>query len=230
MQFNKVVGILVFLVFILSGCTKYTMTSYDNVEATNYVIITQFSNEMITGTVTDVKPHQIIILENGGFKRAVTRSSIKSVKLKQPVYDEFSRGISEPEIVSNQTKSNTVIYGIGGGIISCGVSFFIGSLLGESGSTVALTTGVGGVLGMYLFFHAGAKKDRRDAIAKICQERKSELMRKDQGFEDNKNTDIWENTGDKEEMKKEELEKRREELLKKLKEVEKEKKKKKKLQ
>ncbi|MFO7892026.1 MAG: hypothetical protein R6V04_16995 [bacterium] len=225
MQYTKVVGILICLILILFGCTNYTMTSYDKLEATNYLIITQFSGNKITGTVIDIKPHQLIVLQDDESRRAVTRSTIKSIKQKRPVYDEFGRGISEPEIESVKTTNNTVIYGIGGGILSFGVSFFMGSLLGESGSSVALATGGGGILGTTLFIIAGSNKDRKDAISEIREIRKTDQFQKEQKGKANINTGTRDSE-DKEQI--ENLEKRREELLQKLKEMENEKKKKKK--
>jgi len=217
-------GILICLVLFLFNCTNYTMTSYERVEATNYLEITKLSGEQITGTVIDVKPHQLVILQDDESRRAVSRSSIKSIKQKEPVYDEFGKGISEPEIAAVKTNKNKIIYGFGGGILSFGASFFLGSLFGESGNTVAIATGVGGVLGTYLFINAGASKDRKDAINKIRDIRKSKEL--NEVSTDNRNTDILvEEESEKENI--ENLEKRREELLKQLKELEKKKKKKK---
>lgn len=222
MQYTKVGGILICLVMIVVNCTNYTMTSYDRVEATNYLIITQYSGNVITGTVIDTKPHQIIILQDDESRRAVTRSTIKSIKRKRPVYDEFGRGISEPEIESVKTTNNTVIYGVGGGILSFGASFFIGSVLGETGSDVALATGAGGILGTTLFIIAGSNKDRKDAIEEIREIRKSDQSQKKEiklrtGKQETEDRDTIQD-----------LEKRREELLKKLREMEDKKKKKKK--
>jgi len=214
--------ILICLVLFLYSCTNYTMTSYEQVEATNYLEIIKFSGEKITGTVIDVKPHQIIILQDDESRRAVTRSSIRSIKQKEPVYDEFGRGISEPEIAAVKTNKNRTVYGIGGGILSFGASFFLGSLFGEEGNTVAITTAGGGVLGTYLFIHAGSRKDRKDAITKIRNIRKSEQLRN--GTKGNTYSGTREDMKDDENI--ESLEKRREELLKQLKEIEKNKKKK----
>ena len=222
---SKIVGMSICMVIVLCGCANYTMTSYERVEATNYLVLTLFSGEQITGTVIEVKPYQIILLEENETKRAVTRSSIRSIRLKQPVYDEFEKGISEPEITSVQTSKNTMIYGIGGGVLSFGVSFFMGSLLGESGNVVALTTGVGGVLGTSLFIMAGKNKDRQDAITEIRKIRKSEQFMKER--EEKLNADTRHQEGEEEENI-ENLEQRREELLRKLKEIEEENKKSKK--
>ncbi len=214
--------ILISLVLFLFSCTSYRMTSYEQVEATNYLEITKFSGEKITGTVIDAKPHQIIILLDDESRRAVTRSSIRSIKQKEPVYDEFGRGISEPEIAAIKTRKNRTVYGIGGGILSFGASFFLGSLFGEDGNTVAVTTAAGGVLGTYLFIHAGSRKDRKDAITKIRDLRKSKQLRNEKRGSTSSGTRI--DVKDEESI--ESLEKRREELLKKLKEIEKNKKKK----
>lgn len=223
--FYKATGFVVFILLIFSGCMKYSLTSYDEIKRSNYVEIVQMSGEKIRGTVLKSEPHQLVILRNSRYEKVVSRSSIRSIMLKPPVYDDFGRGVSEEEIESVQTNRNAQIYGIGGGVLSLGTSFFIGSLIGESGNTVALCAGLGGTLGTYLFIRAGISKDRRDAVYRICEERKKSGYGKERDKQENKNIEELNKIIAKEKYEQEMLRRKREKLLKELEQEKKEKKK-----
>jgi len=113
----------------------------------------------------------------------VAKTSIRSIKRKEPVYDDFRNGISEEEIASVKTNKNAVVYGIGGGAICFGASFFLGSMAANSmeensgsGTALAASTAAGGGLGTYLFVKAGKAKDRKDAVDVIKRKRKSRQL------------------------------------------------------
>ncbi|MFQ5708661.1 MAG: hypothetical protein ACE5HO_14495 [bacterium] len=96
-----------------------------------------------------------------------------------PVYDEAGKPISEREISRYQQNSNFVLFTAGGGVLSFGASFFIGTLIeraaDNSNNDAALwaTTAAGTVVGTFLFAHQGKKQDRKQAVEKIKDRRKA---------------------------------------------------------
>jgi hypothetical protein len=224
-------GFALLSLFILSGCAKriYDVT-YDDLEKTNRVEVTLSSREKIVGTVVKAEPHQLILLVKDRKLKPVPKSSIHLIKRWPPVYDDFGRGISEDEIESVKTNRNTFIYGVGGGILSFGVSFFIGSAVAQDtaggGSALAATTLAGGGIGTYLFVKAGQAKDRKEAIQKVRDRRRSAELEKEQ--EEDQTPEDLRKRLENEKKRQEDLRKQREELLKQLGEKEKEKGKKKK--
>jgi hypothetical protein len=147
----------------------------------------------------------------------VPKSDIRSVRRKPPVIDDFGKGISEEEIDARRSHKNAWVYGIGGGALSFGFSFFTASLFGhssESGGTVlALGTASGTVIGSLLFIHAGQTKDRREAIAAIRTERRNVDLRK--GETDSTRAEMLRRI-EEERKKQDEIEKQRERLLREL--------------
>ena len=224
-------GFALLSLLILSGCAKriYDVT-YDGLEKTNRVEVTLSSRERIVGTVVKAEPHQLTLLMKDRKLKPVAKSSIHSIKRWPPVYDDFGRGISEDEIASVKTNRNAFIYGIGGGVLSFGASFFLGSMVAQDttggGSTLAATTLAGGGIGTYFFVKAGRAKDRKDAIQKIRNRRRSTELEKEQ-VDDQTPEDLRKRL-EEEKKRQEDLRKQREDLLKQLGEKEKEKKGKKK--
>jgi hypothetical protein len=103
---------------------------------------------------------------------------------KVPVYDEARKPITEGEIQKHQNNKNFVLYTLGGGALSFGASFFLGTVidrgLGDSNGDLALwaTTGTGTVIGTVLFASQGKNRDRKQAIEVIKQRRKIEAANK----------------------------------------------------
>jgi len=218
---RKLVVSLMLFAGILSfwGCAHWQEVTYSDVKTDNTVRISLVSGEGITGTVKKTEPHQIIILKENKFFK-ISKSSIKNIKILPPVYDDFGRCISEREIKSVKTNKNAVIYGIGGGALSFGTSFFIGSMLAgedtsKSGGVLIGTTAAGTGLGTILFVKAGMAKDRKEAIEKVKEKRRLQAQKKL-----NKKNPETKNIQDmikKEKEKQEQLQKEREKLLKELK-------------
>ncbi len=218
MRIRSGVGLLILGFFIIAGCAKRIPVIYDHVERTNRVEVTLVSGKRIEGTVSKIEPHQLTLLLKGWKLGVVPKSSLRSIKRKPPVYDDFGRGISEEEIHSVEKNRNTLIYGIGGGALSFGVSFFVGSLVSESmeengGTVLASTTAAGGVLGTVLFRHAGKAKDRRVAIENIREKRRSVELKKK---EETKTPDELQKQLEEEKKKQEKLRKERERILRQL--------------
>jgi hypothetical protein len=207
---------LLMTVFFLSGCSQYTAVEYREVDRTNYVVLKQETGAPVEGTVVRPEPHQLVLLDSRGQTVTVSKSVILSIKRKQPVLDDFGRGIAEEEIRGHQMRRSTTIYGIGGGILSFGISFFAGSMLGNAsdrGATVMAATAAGGtLLGTALFLHAGRNQDRKTAVQRINTERKSaEIVPPDQTQKE-----VLTKRLEDERKKQEELRKEREALLKQL--------------
>lgn|GEM_PF-517293 len=221
-------GFIILSLLILLGCAKRIYNvNYDEVERTNRVEVMLVSGRKVVGSIFKAEPHQLTILLKDRKLRAVAKSSIRSIKRKPPVYDEYGRGISEEEILSVQTKRNTLIYGIGGGALSFGASFFIGSLAAQdsaSGGTVlATSTLAGGGLGTYLFVRAGEAKDRKEAIEKIREKRRTAEITDEE--DKSKTPEELRKRLEEEKEKQEELRKQREQLLRELESKKKKKKK-----
>ncbi len=204
----------------LIGCAKRIPVAYDQIEQTNYVEITLLSGSKIEGTVVRSEPHQLTVLPEGQRQVVISKTTIRSIKRKPPVMDDFGNGISEDEIESVKTNKNALIYGIGGGALSLGFSFFAGSMATQDssgdGSILGATTLIGGGLGTYMFIRAGQAKDRREAIDAIRDERRSIELRRIE--EEADTTDDTEQLIEEEKRRQEELRKEREAILRELEE------------
>ncbi len=213
--------LIVFVSMMIIGCGNRSIVNYNSVNETNYVYVKLLSGKSVQGTVINSEPHQLTIKTREGLTQRIIKSNIKSIKRKPPVTDDFGKGISEHEIQANQDNKNTLVYGIGGGIMSFGASFFAGSMAGnsmEDGSSILVpTTVAGGGLGTLLFVNAGKAKDREEAIEFIQEKRRMISIEND---EIDKPDAVIEQELIEEKKKQEELRQKREELLKKLQEKE----------
>lgn len=212
MKWFKIFVVIIIVLSMLTGCTKRSLVPYEQVENANYIYIKLTSGESIEGTAFKNEPHQISILEKDGEERVVSKSTIKTIYRKPPIYDDFGKGISEEEIKAVKTSKNTVIYGLGGGALSLGVSFFVGSAIQGSGTQLAVTMAVGGGVGTFFFINSGRAKDRRDAIENIRQRRRSIELRKEEA--NTQTPSAIQKQLEMEKKKQEELRKQREKLLK----------------
>lgn len=101
-----------------------------------------------------------------------------------PAYDEARKPITDREIKQNKTSKNLLIYALGGGSLSFGASFFIGTLIdrgvSDDRNNAALwgTTAAGTVLGTFIFAKQGNTKDRNDAIEMAREIRKKNASKK----------------------------------------------------
>lgn len=207
-------------IFLLQGCSQFSYVPFDQVEPSNTVRIKLQTGRKVEGTVIRKEPYHLEIKTQANRDTLIPKVAIRSLSRKPPVYDDFGKGISEEEIRLHTSKRNTTIYGIGGGLLSFGISFFIGSLIGQSvdeGSRIfAMTTVSGTGLGTWLFVHAGKKKDRNEAIHTIRIQRKNVegAVQEKTSFQ----KDTWELI-EIEKQKSEEMRKQREQLLKELEET-----------
>jgi hypothetical protein len=217
MRFRRFLLVFIICFLFISGCSKRVLVPYNSIEETNTVKIVLTSGERVFGTVVKTEPHQLVVIQRDLQKRIIRKSLIRSIRRKPPVYDDFNRGISEKEIRSVQKFRNKTIFGIGGGFLSFGVGFFVGSLTGQVsnqgfGTLVATTAAIGG-LGTVLFINSGKKRDRYDAIAKIREQRRLDELKK----REKKDTqvEIFESL-EEEKIKQEKLRREREQILREL--------------
>ena len=206
--------------FLFSGCGgSRQMVTYNDVERTNSVEVLLTTGEKVEGTVVSAQPLELVVLTKNRQKVNIPKSSIRRITRKPPVKDDFGKGISEEEIQMTKTNKNAVIYGIGGGALRLPGSFFVGSAIShnqdEGAATLAGVTLGGTAAGTYLFYKAGQRKDRTDAIEMIRMKRRQKTI-KTQKSENEKMTDELKQDLAKEKEKQEKLRKEREELLKKL--------------
>ena len=204
---------------ISTACAKRIYdVSYDDVQKTNRVEVVLVSGRKVEGTIVNVEPHQLTLLMKDRKVGRIAKSSVRSIRRRPPVYDDFGRGISEEEIESVKTNRNAIIYGVGGGALSVGISFFAGSTAGKNasngGTILAASTIGGGGLGTYLFVRAGKGKDRKDAIETIRDKRRSEEVTEEEG--EDQSLQELKNRLEEEKKKQEELREQREQLLREL--------------
>ena len=215
---RSIAGYILITIIVVAGCAKRQFVNYSQVEETNWVEVNLVSGKKVSGIVYKIEPHQLSMVQEDNTKRIVAKPSIKFIKRKPPVYDEFGNGISEYEIKSEQTNKNTIIYGIGGGGLSLGVSFFVGSLASKNASSggqiLAAATFTGGGIGTYFFVKAGKSKDRSESIERILERRRSVEIKGTRVK--NKTTSKLQEQLEEEKKKQEELRKQREKLLREL--------------
>ncbi|HEX9935199.1 MAG TPA: hypothetical protein VGB38_08385 [bacterium] len=203
--------------FLTAGCSHYTAVDYREVNPTNRVVIEQDTGARIEGTVVRAEPHEIVLIDKNQQTVAVSKSVVRKIKRKPPMVDEFGNGISEEEVEQRLTKRSTTLYGIGGGMLSFGISFFAGSLIGNAtnrgGQILAVSTVVGTAIGTVWFLQAGKNKDLQTAIQSVKAERRTAEIIPPNGKAPE--TDLQQRL-ENERKKQEELRKEREALLKQL--------------
>jgi hypothetical protein len=171
------------LALVLNGCSHYSVIRFEEAERTNYVQAHLATGKTIRGSVVKADPFLLSILQKDSQIVPVQRDAVLVLLRKPTVADEFGKGISEEEIAQAQKKKNTFVYGLGGGALSFGFSFFAGSLLGHAsrnGTALMAGTALTGTLaGTLLFLHAGKAQDRKEAIASIRADRRKAGARPD---------------------------------------------------
>lgn len=219
MRMRTLITCVLLISIFTIGCGNRSTVNYNSVEDTNYVYLKLLTGKSVEGSVLKSEPHQLTLKTKDGSTKNIMKSNIKAVKRKPPVKDDYGKGISEDEIKARQENKNTMVYGIGGGLMSFGASFFAGSMIGNSmddgSSIIAATTVAGGGLGTLLFVNAGKAKDRQEAIESIQDERRMVSIKK--GKTQKSDTEVKDELSE-EKAKQEKLRQEREKLLKKLQE------------
>lgn len=95
---------------------------------------------------------------------------------RMALVDEKSQPITPAEVAAKKTNKNFALYTIGGGALSFGASFFIGSMIHRSTNSDDRTalwavTGAGTVIGTALFAHNGKVRDFNQAVEAVKDSR-----------------------------------------------------------
>jgi hypothetical protein len=91
--------------------------------------------------------------------------------------DEMGKPVAKEEIEQRRSNKNFVLFAIGGGALSFGASFFVGSLVdrssdSENHAALWTITGTGTILGTALFAHNGRVRDFNVAVETVKDSRK----------------------------------------------------------
>lgn len=220
----KRVGTIVAAAFVIIqiGCAKRSLVRYEDVEAKNDIKLKLNNGEVIQGTVCEINADSLtLIMKHRNRPLRIPQQDIVKIERKPPVYDESGEIITEKEIEKHKGHGNFLLYSFGGGALSFGISFFLGSLVqraSHDGNVAFIPVTAGGtILGTSLFAWWGWRRDRLQAIERIREQRKDETLIKLQQ-EQQKQKEVKEETEKiKAQRKKLEEEKRRliEELQKK---------------
>ncbi len=162
---------------LLNGCSHYPLIRFEQAEKTDFVTARLATGKTVRGSVVKADPFQLSILQKDRQTVTVQRDAVLLLRRRPPVTDEFGKGISEEEIVRAMKSKNAVVYGLGGGALSFGFSFFAGSMIGRSSQNgtalLAGTTAAGTLAGTLLFIRAGKARDRKESIESIRLERRN---------------------------------------------------------
>lgn len=93
--------------------------------------------------------------------------------------DEAGQPISTSEVQKHRKHSHTLLYAAGGGALSLGASFFVGSLVDRrvddsNHSMLWIVTGMGTAVGTFLFLRQGRTRDFNAAVEQVKEERRSQ--------------------------------------------------------
>jgi len=91
--------------------------------------------------------------------------------------DEAGKPISKSEVDAVKNHQNLLLFAIGGGALSFGASFFIGSMADrkygtENNNALWAITGIGTAAGLAYFAHQGNVRDYNVAVEKVKEKRR----------------------------------------------------------
>lgn len=175
---RQILVAVVVIVVISMGCSSRVLLSTNDLQERQTVKLELRSGESVKGKIVRCDDQILVVKDGKGKQWRAKKSDIVRVTGPEPVYDFTNKIISEDEIARQKTTSNNaLLYSFAGGGLSLGASFFIGSMISRAGNgdlrdgMIWGITGVGTVVGTYLFAKKGAKKDRLIAIDKIKEQR-----------------------------------------------------------
>lgn len=160
-------------------CAGNMPLKYQQLQEKQTIKVQTKQGETIKGSITKIDEKQMVILTSDQKQKNIGSNDIGSITGPRPVYDESGSIISDAEIAAIKTRSHSMRYLLGGGALSFGVSFFLGSLIDrqvsdeeDQGPLMWGIAGAGTVVGATLFSIMGNKKDRQMAIEQIRDQRK----------------------------------------------------------
>ncbi len=179
-MFRYFSGIIIIMMFFLSGCVKKIPVNYNSLESGTYVYITLSSGEVIKGEIDKMDEKTMVVRpwEDLSETRKIVRSEIMEIQKRPVVYDEGKKVIPESLIKRYQKNLNKWLFTIGGGALSFGITFFITANVlhetddGAQGAILWVPTSLGTVIGGTIFHFQGSRLDRHNAIEQIKEERK----------------------------------------------------------
>jgi len=109
-----------------------------------------------------------------------------------PLLDAQGDKIDKEEVEAVRGNTNLLVFTVGGTALSFGLSFFTGSLVdrkskAESNSALWAVTGVGTVLGAFVFARKGQALDHNQAVASIQDDRSIMLYKKLEASKEQRN-------------------------------------------
>jgi len=176
-----------FILMLMVGCAKKIYVNFDEIQKGELIRTKMKSGETHEGLVK-ARNSSIIVVQpekNVPDLVKINKEDVKQISVTPPVYDDKNEIITEWEIQDKLGTRNRMLYTLGGAGLSFGASFFVGSLAHRNledseyqEEALWSITGVGTVLGAWLFHRAGAKKDRELAINEIRELRYMNAMKK----------------------------------------------------
>ncbi|NIA31051.1 MAG: hypothetical protein GWP06_14210 [Actinobacteria bacterium] len=161
-------------VFVFFGCSSnQSLLRINKIQKKQTVTITLNSGKIVSGEVAKVDGSSITVVDAFNKPVRVRKTNIHLIRGPKPELDLAGKVISEREIAKLQKNNKKYVFAASGGLLSLGVSFFTSSMLsrgldGDSRDPVIYGGTVGGTLvGAFLFYRMGARKDRHDAINAI---------------------------------------------------------------
>jgi len=161
-------------VFVFAGCSSnQSLLRINKIQKKQTVTITLNSGGTVSGEVAKVDNSSITVVDKFNKSVRVRKTNIHLIRGPKPELDLAGKVISEREIAKIQKNNKKYVFAASGGLLSLGVSFFASSMLsrgleGDSRDPIIYGGTAGGTLvGSFLFYKMGARKDRRDAINAI---------------------------------------------------------------
>jgi len=169
--------VVVMGILIAAGCSSQKLLSEKGLQEHQTVKIELGSGESVEGEIAKNDAATLVIKDHKSKFWRANKSDIVRISGPVPVYDYENKIISEQEISQNKKSTQTWYYVLGGGVLSLGSSFFLGSMISRAGDgdlrdgVIWSVAGVGTAVGAFLFARKGSRKDRLIAIDDIREKR-----------------------------------------------------------
>jgi len=174
---RQLVLVAVIGLLIINGCSSRILISKNGLQEHQTVRIELRTGESVKGEIVKNDRDILVIKDKRDRLWRAKKNDIVRISGPVPVYDYENKVITEQEISRNKKSKNTWYYALGGGLLSLGSSFFLGSMISRTGDgdlrdgEIWGVTAVGTAVGTFLFARRGAKRDRMMAIDNIREKR-----------------------------------------------------------
>lgn len=165
------------LVITALGCAKRTLVPFEELPVPSEVELQLQDGRQVQAIALEKSSDKLTVQKQFDTRTLqINRQAIRSLSVLPSEYDESGKLITRTEIAREKSNKNTLIYSIGGGVLSFGVSLFISSIVyrgtGEDFQVANPISIGGGVVGTALLFWQGKKRDRVLALERIKDQRK----------------------------------------------------------